>query len=307
MAITNFIPEIWSSSLLVNLRDTLVYGGLTNRDYEGEIRDAGDTVRVTSFNDPSVRPYTKNADTASGVDGNPGAAIPGIQWDLLTDSQQTMVVDQSDYFAFKVDDIDRRQALSGFVEETTRGAAYNLAEVADTYVADLMVAAANGTANDLGARFVLPNDVVADEAGEGTVYDLLVDFRTALKRSKTPDSGRWVVVPPEMYALLLKDDRFIRMDASGTTEGLRNGQVGRAAGFDIIESNTVPEAAGVYSIVAGHDMATSFAEQITETEAMRLENSFSDGVRGLHLYGGKVFRPAQLALADVTVGENPAV
>jgi len=293
VAISNFIPEIWSASILQNLRDQLVYGqpGMINRDYEGDIRVAGDTVHITSFSDPATRAYTKNGT---------------ITWDLLTDATRALVVDQADYFAFTVDDIDRRQALSGFVESTSQGAAYNLAVDADTYLVTAMVAAANGTSTDLGAKFVLANDVTANETGETHVYDLLVDFRTALTRSKTPQQGRWIVVPPELYALLLKDDRFIRADASGSTEGLRNGLVGRAAGFDVFESNTVPVASNVYSIVAGHGMATTYAEQIVETEALRLENSFGDGIRGLHLYGAKVVRPAQLALADVTIGENPA-
>lgn len=284
MAITNFIPEIWAASLLGNLRDQLVYGqaGVINRDYEGEIAIAGDTVHITSFADPATRAYTKNGT---------------ITWDLLTDSTRALVVDQSDYFAFKVDDIDKRQAKNGFVEATTLGASYNLAADADTYLATQMVAAV--TTNDLGAK----NVVLVPDASptETTAYDLLVDFRTALTRSKTPNQGRWAVVPPEMYALLLKDDRFIRVDASGTSEGLRNGIVGRAAGFDIIESNTVPEDAGVYSVLAGHGMATTYAQQIASVEAVRLQDSFGDGVKGLHLYGAKVVREAQLALADVTL------
>lgn len=277
MAITNFIPEIWSSALLKALRDRLTYAqaGVVNRNYEGDIARAGDTVHITNFVDPTISSYTKNGT---------------ITWDLLTDATQALVVDQADYFAFKVDDIDKRQALGGFVAEATTGAAHNLAAEADDYVAGLMVA---GAANDLGAKTV--------GAADGDAYDLLVDLRTELVKSNTPDAGRFAVVPPEMYAVLLKDDRFIRADAAGTTGGLRNGVVGRAAGFDIVESNRVPEDTGVYDIVAGHSMATTYAEQIASTEAMRLENSFADGVRGLHLYGAKVIRPTLLATAQVTV------
>src|SRR5690625_1527226 len=290
MAITNFIPEIWSAALLKALRDRLTYAqaGVINRHYEGEIARAGDTVHMTSFDDPEVRDYTKNGT---------------ISWDLLTDDQQTLVVDQANYFAFKVDDIDKRQALPGFVEETTVGASYNLAAKADKFVAGLMVAGvADGTEgqpdNDLGAATVSGSDPDA--------YELLVEFRTTLTRSNTPTDGRFVVVPPEFYAVLLKDDRFIRYDASNTEQGLRNGIVGRAAGFDVIESNVVPSKVvtddTVFDIVAGHSIATTYAEQIASTEAMRLENTFGDGVRGLHLYGGKVIRPANLAKAQVTIG-----
>ena len=276
MAITKFVPKIWSASLLTALRDRLTYAqaGAINRNYEGEIARAGDSVHITSFEDPAIRKYTKNGE---------------ITWDLLTDTQQTLIVDQSDYFAFKVDDIDKRQALPGFIDETTRGASYNLAAETDTYVAGLMAAGAGNTVT--GGALTTP-----DEA-----YGLLVDLRTALTKTNTPDDGRFVVVPPEVYALLLKDDRFVNAAASGETQALRNAVVGRAAGFSIIESNRVPEDDGAYTIIAGHGMATTFAEQIASVEAVRLQDTFGDGVKGLHLYGGKVIRPKQLAKVAATV------
>lgn len=279
MAITKFQPKIWSPALLEALRNQLVYGSapIVNRNYEGDIARAGDTVHITSFADPDVRAYTKNG---------------AITWDLLTDSQQSLVVDQSDYFAFKVDDIDKRQALPGFIEETSRGAAFGLANKTDTYLSTAM-AAGVAAANKIGDKTV--------GAVSGDAYDLLVDFRTKLTKSNTPDSGRWTVVSPEFYAVLLKDDRFIRADSAGTTDGLRNGFVGRAAGFDIFESNTVPFATGKFTVLAGHNMATTFAEQISSVESVRLQDTFGDGVKGLHLYGAKVIRPNQLASALVTV------
>lgn len=280
MAITNFKPEIWSAALLVNLRDELVYGqaGVINRNYEGEIAQAGDTVHITSFSDPAVRAYVPNNN---------------ITWDLLTDATRALVVDQFDYFAFSVDDVDRRQALGGFVDETTRGASYNLASDADTYLSGLMYTEVNGDPNDIGAvTITTPADA----------YETLVELRTRLTRSKVPRVGRWVAVPPEFYAALLLDPRFVDASQSGSPDALRNGQVGRAAGFDVLESNTVPEeTAGVYSVLAGHPMATTFAEQIISTEAIRRENQFGDGIRGLHVYGAKVTRPTCLALASVTV------
>lgn len=279
MAITNFVPEVWSAALLKALRDRLTYAqsGVINRNYEGDIARAGDTVHITSFEDPEVRSYSANAT---------------ITWDRLTDANQTLLVDQANYFAFKVDDIEKRQALSGFVEETTVGASYNLAAAADGFVAAAMADAVSGD-NALGA--------VSVSGGDPDAYELLIELRTALARSNTPDDGRFVVVPPEFYAVLLKDDRFIRVDASGGTEGLRNGVVGRAAGFDVIESNRVPEAVGVYTVLAGHGVATTYAEQIAETEALRLETTIGDGVRGLHLFGAEVVRPGNLASAEVTI------
>lgn len=281
MAITNFQPEIWAAEILVNLHNELVYAGtgVINRNYEGAIAEAGDTVHITSFNDPAVRSYTKNAD---------------ITWDLLTDSQQSLIVDQADYFAFTVDDIDKRQALGGFVEESGRNAGYGLANETDSYVSGLMVTALNGGAGDLG--------LVAMTAAENVYDNLLIPMRTQLNRSKAPASGRWCVVPPEVYAYLLKDLRFIDASKSNDPGALRSGFVGRAAGFDIYESNVVPDpTAGTYHVIAGHPWATTYADQIAKTEAVRLEKQFGDGLRGLHLYGAKVIRPTLMTMASVTV------
>lgn len=279
MAITNFVPEIWSPAILLNLRNSLVYGGLCNRDYEGDIANAGDTVHITSFTDPAVRSYTKNSD---------------ISWDLLTDATRALVIDQADYFAFTVDDVDRRQALPGFVAKASQGAAYNLANEVDSYVSGLMVSAVDQTSDDLGAQ--------TWDISDNSAYGNIVKFRTHLNKNNAPMQGRWIVVPPEGTEALLNDNRFVTANESGTTAGLREGQVGRIAGFDVYESNTVPNpTSGTFHVLAGSPIACTFADQITETEAVRLQDQFGDGLRGLHLYGAKVVYPHALCMASVTI------
>ena len=214
----------------------------------------------------------------------------------LSDTEQTLVVDQAKYFAFGVDDVERRQALPGFVEEATRNAAYKMAETIDDYIADTLYAAVNNPlgGNDLGAKTI--------DISDNNAYGLLVDLRTTLSRDSVPDEGRWVIVSPEFYAALLQDNRFIDASASGSTEALRNGFVGRAAGFNVYESNRTPDpTASTYAIIAGHPMACTFAMQINKVEAIRREAQFEDGVRGLSLYGAKVLRSSCLAMASVVV------
>lgn len=308
MAINNFVPEIWDANLLLAMRNQLVYAqpGMVNRDYEGDISQAGDTVHITSIGDPAVRAYTRNA----GVSGGSPAAIT---YDLLTDNTEPFVISQADYFAFQVDDIDKRQALSGFVQEASVGAAYNLTAKVDTYVSGLM-ATGVATGNKLGAINVGVGSGTTTESTPKAVvgvYDMLVQLRTKLNRSNTPGTGRWAVIPPEMYALLLLDPRFIRANESGSTDALRNGAVGRAAGFDVVESNVVPStgsgASQSFTVLAGHAVATTFAQQILETEALRLQSGFSDAVRGLHVYDAKVLagRNANLASAVCTIDTAP--
>jgi hypothetical protein len=281
MAVDQFRPEIWAAEILEALRNKLVYcaAGIVNRDYEGLIQRAGDVVHITSIGEVATRAYTEHTT---------------ISWDELSDTQQDLLIDQKEYFAFKVDDVERAQALPGFVEEASQSAAYALADNADESMSAAMYAAVNNTANDLGA-------FVAD-VSDATAYNLFVSFRTVLNRDNVPDAGRWAIVPPELTGALLKDSRFIDASASGDTGALRNGLIGRIAGFNVFESNQTPDpTAATYAVIAGHPLAATYAEQILETEALRLEDIFGDGVRGLHVFGRKVVRPECLVMASVTV------
>jgi len=288
MAVTSFIPKVWSAELLVALEKALVYGqtGVVNTDYEGEISQYGDTVSVNSVGDPTIGDYTKHSD---------------ITVEALDTTEATLVINQAKYFAFEVDDIEARQVRNsgGLMAEAARRAAYKLRDTADQHIASLMkagVASAN----------VLPDADLGNASGgpAEAAYDLLVDLGVKLDEANVPSEGRWVIVPPAFYGLLLKNDKFVRADASGTTAGLRNGVVGEAVGFTVLKSNNVPAGDGTPAgpmVIAGHPMATSFAQQINKVEAQRMEKRFADMVRGLHLYGAKVFRPECLAAVEVTL------
>ncbi|MFC8124662.1 P22 coat protein - protein 5 domain protein [Streptomyces sp. NPDC057302] len=283
MTVRNFVPEIWSSRLLVATRKELVYAGprVVNRDYEGEISEAGDTVRITSVSRPAIGNYV------------PGTTV--ITPEKLTTGQRTLVVDQSKYWAFSIDDVDKRQAKSALIPQAMSEAAYGLADTVDQYVAGLYTQIAAGNfLNLVGSpidTYTAPTDA----------YDkVLVPLRTRLTKANVPKAGRYVVVSAEFYASLLLDSRFIKADEAGTDQGLRNGFVGRAAGFDIYESNNVPNPSGDTQVItAGTNAAITFAEQINKTEAYRPESSFSDAVKGLALYGAKVVRPDHLAAAFI--------
>ncbi|GAA0853459.1 MULTISPECIES: phage major capsid protein [Streptosporangium] len=278
MAITRFRPEIWSANLLVALRKALVYAGpsIVNRDYEGEIQEAGDTVRITSISDPTIGTYVPNSTT--------------ITPEELTDAQRTLLIDQAKYFAFKVDDVDARQAKGNVIPEAISRAAYKLADVVDQYVASLYTGVVS--ANALGT-------VAVTATTPTDAYDkVLVPLKVKLDEANVPNEGRYAVIPPWFHGRLLLDGRFIKLNESGTQDGLRNGMVGRAAGFDILVSNNAINVTGDdYIVQAGSPMAISFAEQINKTEAYRPEGGFSDAVKGLALYGAKLVRPDCIATA----------
>ena len=276
----SFIPEIWSATMLSSLKKALVYAqpGVVNRDYEGEIRNGGDTVRIKSLNRPTIGTYTKNSTTISP--------------ETLTDAQRALLIDQAKYFAFEVDDIDAAQSPGGDLEEALREAAYGLRDVADQYVAALYTGAQS--ANQIGTVSVTTGALA---------YTQLRKLATKLDEANVPQEGRYAIVPPWYHGLLLEEDKFVRVDASGTSEGLRNGIVGHALGFDIMKSNNAPLVTGDdYAVMAGHPSAISYAEQIAKVEAYRPEDGFSDAIKGLHVYGAKLVRPDSIAtvIASVT-------
>lgn len=279
MAITNFIPEVWSASILEALRAKLVFPSLCNRDYEGDIREAGDTVHITGYDDVTVKKYTRGTN---------------ITVDAVTDANKgTLTIDQSDYFAFKVNDLDKVQAKADLTGNFTNSAAYNMALNVEKYISGLMDKAATAPAKTISVT--TPSDA----------YLAVVEARKQLDKQNVPTEGRWIVVSPDFYALLLQDSRFIEGTEAGHNT-LLNGVVGSVSGFTVVESNNVPTVSGKpskQSIIAGTNAATTFAQQVNKVEAMRMQDDFADMVRGLDLYGGLVVRPKCLTKVVLTLGD----
>lgn len=281
MTLENFIPSIWSARLLQNMNEAHVFASLANRDYEGEINQVGDTVKINALGRVTVGPYTKNSNISAA--------------ETLTDAQTTLVINQANYFNFQIDDIDKAQQKPKVMDEAMREAGYGLSRAVDTELAKIHVStpAANKVGSD-GSSAKLGLVLTAGSA----LYDYLVDLKVILDENNTPDDGRrWVVVPAWAYGALLKDSRFVNATDAGNM--IRsNGSVGKAAGFNVHLSNNVTDDAQTvktYRIIAGHPMAVSYAEQINGVEAYRPELRFASAVKGLHLWGFKVARPALLA------------
>lgn len=290
MAVDTFIPEVWNASLIVALEENLILadvGSSVNNNYEGDIAQAGDTVHIARIADPTIADYIKNVTVI-----NPAT---------LTTTDETFTITQSKYFAFEVDDVDRRQALNAgaLMNEAAKRAAYRLRDLSDTFVGAQMVAGA-GTVLD-------PMDIDGGNAADA--YVVVLRLKLALDKKLIPQTGRWLAVSPDFYALLLLDPRFIDASKYGGSgnQPLVNGEVGKILGFTVKISTHLPKGTpgdlGEASsfVIAGHPMATTWAQQINKTEAYRPESSFSDAIKGLHLYGAKVIQGEALAVVDVDV------
>lgn len=273
----NFTPEIWSAMMLESLKKNLVYGdpSVVNRDYEGEISAQGDTVHIRSISRPTISNYTKGAT---------------LTYETLTDADRTLLIDQAKSFSFVVDDIDKAQQPGGALEGALTEATYSLRDVADQYIAGLYTGASS--ANAIGTVSVTT---------AALAYTQLRKLSVKLDEANVPNEGRYVVVPPWYYGLLLESDLFLRADAS-STPGLRNGVVGTVLGMDVLKSNNAILVTGDdYAVMAGHPSAITYAEQILDIEQLRLQTTFGTGVRGLFVYGAKLTRPDSIATVVASI------
>lgn len=281
MSVATFIPELWSARLMYALEKSHIAANLVNRDYEGTIRQQGDTVHINSIGAVTVGDYTRNTDI-----NDP---------EILTTTDQTLEITQAKYFNFQIDDVDAAQVAGDMMDTAMARSAYALNDTADSYLLGVITAGADA-GNIIGSSTAVT--LTAD-----TVYQNIVGLRTVLDKQNVPNTGRYIVVPPEIYALLLMDDRFVKASDGGTANAtLLNGEVGRVAGFTVYMSNNVPFSTDTWSIPASVAYSTTYAEQIVSTEAYRMEKRFADAVKGLHVYGAKVTDGKAVAVLKAKVG-----
>lgn len=297
MSVLAFKPEAWSKVILAAEKKSLVFGGpgICNDDYEGEISGPGTTVHITQFGDPEVSDYAPNET---------------ITYQELDDAGQELLIDQRKYFAFTIDDVDKRQAagdMQGYLEDR---ASYKLADTADQFIAGLYTgcAFANILMNGSNSTLTVGDELTPAVYGGSTSHpadfylQVVLPLKVKLDEAYVPKKGRYLVIPPWAETLLEQTQAFVSVATPAQQEVFAEGLIGRVAGFDVYVSNNSVQfdvTNNGWIIQAGHPMAITFAEQIVQTEALRLQTTFGDAVRGLHVYGAKLVRPDHIAIAGV--------
>jgi len=291
----NFIPEIWSGKLIENFYDATVLAAISNTDYEGEIRQYGDTVNIRTTPEITIRDYVKGQ---SLTVENPDK--PKLQ----------LVIDKGEYFACVEDDVDKVQSDINLMDTWSKDASERMKIKIDQRVlTDLLpdIAATNkgATAGEQSASFNLgttgaPLTVTKDGAGGTTsVIDLIVDMGTVLDEANAPEADRFLVIPAKMAGLIKKSEL---KDASLTGDSqsiVRNGRLGMVDRFTLYVSHNLYVSSGKYNIIAGHKMGFTFASQMTNMETIRSETTFGNMIRGLQVYGYKVVKGEALSTSVV--------
>jgi hypothetical protein len=277
-----FVPEIWSGKLIEKFYAATVLAAISNTDYEGEIQNKGDKVKIRTKPTIVIKDY--QLDMALTVDRPSSSTVE-------------LTIDFAKYFNLVLDDIMEKQSDMNQLSMWADDASEQLKIVIDTGVLNLIDAGVS--ADNKGATAgIKSNDINLGVAGTPasitplTVLDYIVDMGTVLDEQNIPETGRWLIVPPWFAGMVKKSDlRNASISGDGVSL-LRNGRLGMIDRFTLYCSNLLPTAvegaATATRVFGGHPHGLTFASQISKVETLRAESTFGTLLRGLQVYGAKV-------------------
>lgn len=299
-----FVPEFYSQKLLKESKEMTDFkNNMTNNDWEGEIKSAGDTVHIST-------PDLSNITIGEGVVPDTVSVYP---------KSITLTIDRSKSFQFKFNDIEQAQSQ------------FNMMEGYMSSANELMMIEVNKE-----LELAVLNDVNVPEVGyHGAAFSCTVaTVNTFFNKIKRTLMGNKALSPSGFYTFKGNKEQALQLApivtmGAGLFEQLVNstllthptaqgddilykGVVGQIAGMKIFvdtlldgitsdESAThyADEANKEYVVIAGTKMGITFAEQYNKVEKLRDPQTFADIGRALYLYGFKITNPKSLVRATV--------
>lgn len=268
MAVSNFIQTIWSKKIQddLELKCKLVDNCL--RDYEGDVRQA-QSVKILGVGEPTIAAYDGSKD---------------ITIEEMSDRGQILTIDQANYFAFYVDDVNQAQSVPGLPEKYQEKAVHGLAVKRDEYIANLI-------------KGVTSNVTTADDK-TGEAVKEAIDAAIVALRERNFDEEGVIEITPAVYNVFKNNLITLSTD---NPEYIKKGIVGVYDEFRVTMSNGLAkDDSYAYCCVRGKK-AIAFAGQINEVEALRAEKRFKDIIRGLDTFGAKVIDEKRIQVVKVPV------
>lgn len=293
----NYIPQLYGKKVLYDFYKSTVWKEVTNTDYEGEFKNAGESIQLRKAPEITTNDYTKGL---------------AITYEVPGDDSIEMTIGYAKYQAFRVDDVDKVQMDVDLMNMYATDASQRLGIVVDVDVLTAMAAGVHASNTGATAGAVSSN-INLGAAGDATnihvdrtnSLDKLVDLGQALTEQNIPEGDRFVVIPA-WYASRLKLSDLKAADFSGDASGMvRTGLIGSVDGLKVFVNNSVYSTATgetEYHVVCGTKMATSFALQLSKTDTLKIPESFGEYWRTLWVYGIKVVRSEGVAQLICTPG-----
>lgn len=268
MAVTHFIQTIWSKKIQddLELKCKLVENCL--RDYEGDCKHA-QSVKILGVGEPTIGTYDNTKD---------------ITIEDMSDRSQLLTIDQANYFAFYVDDVDQAQSVPGLAEKYQEKAVHGLAVKRDAYIANLI----KGVTSNVSTATNLTEEAVK----------AAIDSAIVALRERNFDEAGVIEITPAVYNVF--KNQLITL-STNNPEYIKKGIVGVYDDFNVVMSNGLyKDTTHAYCCARGKK-AIAFAGQINEVEALRAEKRFKDIIRGLDTFGAKVIDEARIQVIKVPV------
>jgi hypothetical protein len=310
-----FIPQLWSQKLNAKFYANTMMTEISNTDWEGEIKNQGDTIRIRTAPSITINDYAGAGTTLT-------SEVPAPIF-------QDMQIDQGKYFSVQVNDVLEHQAdldlMNMFTDDAAKQLKINIEN--DVFYNWFVTSGANAankgaTAGLNSGAYNLGTDAAPiDQATPKNVLNAILGMSSALDEQNVPEDGRWLIITPRDRQLLMQTyiaQAYFTGDQSST---IRTGKIGMLDRFTVYVSNLLPKgqagkglvpglsatstgstvssAKARRMMVAGTSHACSFASQISKTEPLRNQTDFGDIVRGLAVYGRKVVKPEALVTALV--------
>lgn len=284
-----FIPEIWSSKLQVKFYDATVLSAISNTDYEGEIKNQGDKVKIRTIPSIVINDYASGQTLT-----NQRPESPNVE----------LLIDKGKYWSTIIDDVQEVQADINQMNIWSNDASEQLKIAVDSDVLggiapDVDATNKGATAGRLSGNINLGTTGAPVILTKVNIIDYIIDLGLVLDENNIPESDRYLLLPAWASAMLKKSDL---KDASLTGDNvsvMRNGRLGMLDRFTLYNTNLLPSvvdgAAKATTFFAGHKAGLTFASQITKTETLRAESTFGDIMRGLNIYGYEVIKPTAIA------------
>ena len=309
-----FIPTLWSGKLLAKFYQNTILSEICNTDYEGELKNQGDTIRIRLAPTITISDYTVGQN---------------LSYEVPVPIYQEMQVTKGKYFGVQVNDVLSYQSDMNLMNLFTEDAAKQLKiqienEVFfNSFVTEGPASANSGdTAGAVSAAYNLGKDTAPiDQATPANVLNAILRMASVLDEQNVPEDGRFLIMSPYDRHLLMQSNiaqAYFTGDQSST---IRSGKVGMLDRFTVYVSNLLPRGnagkalvAGLTdpttggavasakarrTMIAGTKAAVSFAMTVNKTEPLRNQTDFGDIVRGLAVYGRKTTKPEALVVAQV--------
>ena len=284
-----YIPEVWSSQLLVKFYANTCLTKIANTRHEGEVKDMGDKVKIRTVPSIVIRDYEINGE---------------LDYQLPNSGLVELLIDQGKYWAYSVNEVQQKQADIEYVKTWAGDASKQMKIAVEVDV--LQDIYNDASANNYGAAAgAIEGNVNLGVSGTAVVLtkdnivDKITEVNQVLTEQNIDEDDRFIILPAWAITLLKQSDlKAADMVGDGMVSMMKSGWKGQMVdGTHVFQSNLLLRTSDTgykTNIIAGHKSALTFAAQLVKDEVVDNPKTFGKLHRGLKVYGYKVVKPEAL-------------